>query len=527
MTIKKSFIILVILTILGTMVIYFIATKSEKTVYTTVLVQKGNILQTVSETGTVKAVNELNLSFLNTGKLEKIYYKVGDSVKSGAVLAELDYSSLATNREEAQANLDVARANLNKLLAGATKEDIVVAEASTRQAQITYELAKKELEKVRNTVDENIAQSKKTYSDLVSKTDENVSDLTSKTLNVLNKTYSSLQNCFNALENSVTSSSFTQSYLDTLKSGITTQQTLVNTAISQIQTAKQNLDGAILAYTTNTDTAKSTLEKAEVAYSDAVKNARNNLFDAEFAGEQSMTAAESKIDTALEAWQVSVAQENKVKATANKYDITLSQAKIRQSEAALSNINQQIENSIIKAPIDGQITKLDFEIGEQVMSGTNVVSILGGNNFEIEVLISEADIAKVNKGDKSIITLDSFGDDIEFIGFVEFIEPAETKVQDVIYYKVIVVFDSGEYEIKSGMTANVVVTTQEKNDVLVVPSRAVIDKNGDGKVVRVLKNNEIQEKQVTIGLRGDEGVIEILSGLNEGEEVVTYIQKDN
>src|SRR3989339_1623289 len=161
MTIKKSFIILVILTILGTMVIYFIATKSEKTVYTTVLVQKGNILQTVSETGTVKAVNELNLSFLNTGKLEKIYYKVGDSVKSGAVLAELDYSSLATNREEAQANLDVARANLNKLLAGATKEDIVVAEASTRQAQITYELAKKELEKVRNTVDENIAQSKK------------------------------------------------------------------------------------------------------------------------------------------------------------------------------------------------------------------------------------------------------------------------------------------------------------------------------------------------------------------------------
>src|SRR3989339_853941 len=309
---KPDFIILVIVTILGTMVIYFIATKSEKTVYTTVLVQKGNILQTVSETGTVKAVNELNLSFLNTGKLEKIYYKVGDSVKSGAVLAELDYSSLATNREEAQANLDVARANLNKLLAGATKEDIVVAEASTRQAQITYELAKKELEKVRNTVDENIAQSKKTYSDLVSKTDEdittheqaidsaqialnntistyqqsidnykesaftivedkltiannaldvsdrtindedgedkigikeqiyvtntkntyteglallaiansalistklndtaeNVSDLTSKTLNVLNKTYSSLQNCFNALENSVTSSSF-------------------------------------------------------------------------------------------------------------------------------------------------------------------------------------------------------------------------------------------------------------------------------------------------------------------------------
>ena len=174
MTVKKSVSILLILAILSTIFIYFIATRGERLVYTTVFSQKGSILQTVSETGTVKAVNELDLSFLNTGKLEKVYYKIGDTIKGGVVLAELDYSSLAISKQEAQANLDVTRANLSKLLAGATREEIVIAEASTRQAKIAYEVAKKELEKVTDTIEENIVQTKKIYSDLVSKTNEDV-----------------------------------------------------------------------------------------------------------------------------------------------------------------------------------------------------------------------------------------------------------------------------------------------------------------------------------------------------------------
>ena len=56
--------------------------------------------------------------------------------------------------------------------------------------------------------------------------------------------------------------------------------------------------------------------------------------------------------------------------------------------------------------------------------------MLGENNFEIEVLVSEADIAKVEKDDEVIITLDAFGDETEFTGIVYFIEPAETEVPE-------------------------------------------------------------------------------------------------
>lgn len=51
-------------------------------------------MQTVSETGTLKALNEINLNFLNTGKIAQIKVTLGDVVKEGDVLAELDYKDL-------------------------------------------------------------------------------------------------------------------------------------------------------------------------------------------------------------------------------------------------------------------------------------------------------------------------------------------------------------------------------------------------------------------------------------------------
>jgi len=58
---------------------------------------------------------------------------------------------------------------------------------------------------------------------------------------------------------------------------------------------------------------------------------------------------------------------------------------------------------------------------------------------------------------------------------------------------------------------------------LQVPARAIIEKEGQ-KIVRVLENQKIREAVVSTGLRGDEGLIEILSGLHEGEEIITFIK---
>ena len=94
-----------------------------------------------------------------------------------------------------------------------------------------------------------------------------------------------------------------------------------------------------------------------------------------------------------------------------------------------------------------------------------------------------------------------------------------------VNYKVKINFDGKSMAVKSGMTANVNITTAKKDNVLIAPLRAVIEKIGSDKFARLLVGEEIKEVPVTIGLRGDDGLVEILSGLNENDLVVTYIQQ--
>lgn len=629
--IKKIGIVLAIIAALILTAVFLMVKNKPQTVYTTVPIEKGTIIQTVSETGTVKSASGIDLNFLNAGKIASINCRIGDKVAEGQVLAALDCGDLLKRKDEAVANLDLVNASHNKLLAGASREDINISKSGVAQAKTAYEAAEKNLIKIKNTVAENIRQANKTLSDLESKSvsdittseqaiisaetnlnniratyqrsidiyeesaitviqdkltiannaldavskiadDEDLKDFLSvknvsyrdivnnsrlearallaiaenslanakngadsdyiiktigDSLSALNKTYQTLLNTFTALENTITSSALSQSELDALKSGITAQQTLASAGISALQAARQNLEKAMLDYNTNVSSASASLDQAQVAYDNAVKTARNGLSSAEIDGERQITAAQAQSDSAFEAWQVAQSQYNRTIAPANRQDILVSEAKIRQAQAALDTIAKNIDNCYIKAPITGTITKVNYEAGE-MPSGKPVISMLGENNFEIEVLVSEADIAKVNGGDPAEITLDAFGDELKFAGSASFIEPAETVIQDVIYYKVSVIFSEQNesaalQNIKSGMTANVTITTAKKDNVLVMPNRAVIDKNGSGKFTRILANNIVEERPITIGLRGDGGLVEILAGAQEGERVVTYV----
>lgn len=574
---KKVFIIIVILVVIGGAAAYYFLGKKQVVEYTTADVTRSDIIQTVSETGAVKAVNEINLSFLNSGQINKIYGQVGDKVKKDQLLAELDYNSLSLKRREAEANLEVARQNLAKLLAGANAEDIRVSQASVKQAEAAYESAKRQLAAIKDSTNNTVAQAQKTLDDLQSldpsnvnskrtyvlnsiqgginsmntsldsenkimidqdkkyslgvsdpsqlvyakedynnalslikkannslmvatqnRTDSNVNQAVKDTLSALNETLSSLNYFYSSLQGTVTGSLYTQAELDADKTTISTAIASINTAITTVQSAHQSLIDAIIT-------------------------AQNSLASAKLAASQQSTTYQASVDSAYNAWQVAIAQLNKVTASPNQHDISLLSAQIQQAQAALESINKSIEDSKIKAPIDGTITKVNNEVGELTMQGSAVISMLGDDNFEIEVLIPESDIQKIAVNDKVEITFDAFGEDEKFSGKAYFIDPAETTVQDVIYYRVKVNFDKRDKEIKSGMTANVIITTAQRLGVLAVPSRAIIDKNGSGKYVKTLgADNVVIEKQVTVGLSGDEGMVEIVSGLNVGEKVVTY-----
>lgn len=622
--------------ILAVMTIFWFKSRnSNNLIYSTKPVVFGKLVQTVSETGSVKTNQELSLNFLNSGKIAKINIKVGDRAVMGQLLAELDYTALTIKKLQTEASLSVAQANLRKILSGSTKEEVAISQASFNQANTAYLSAIKLAEKIRLSVEESIRQAEKNLIDLedntvlsvtsyeksvqiaqnnlnntkatyqqaidnkknvalntsedklsvaitaldaidrilndndakdvisaknlsyLNKTNEDYSKakllisgtktilaeakiLTSadkinfsldQTLASLNKTFNALTNCYASLENSVTTYNFSQSKLDSFKSNISSQLTLSSSAISAAENAKQALADALLNYATMVASSEKTLEQAENNLANAVIQAKNSLTTARTSGEQQITSAENQIDSAYRAMQVAKAQLDKVSSPSRPEDISLAQAQVRQVETELQAVNNQIINSQIISPINGVITKINYEIGENT-SNLPVMVILNQDSLNIEVDISESDISKIKLNIPAQITMDAFGEAIKFSGLVNFIEPAETKIQEVIYYKVKINFVADSLNnlqnyresIKSGMTANLIITTAEKENVLLAQQRSILDKSGQ-KFARKYVNNSVLETPVAVGLRGDNGVVEILEGLKEGDVLVTFVKE--
>ncbi len=163
-------------------------------------------------------------------------------------------------------------------------------------------------------------------------------------------------------------------------------------------------------------------------------------------------------------------------------------------------------------------------MGEIIGANTSAVALISATQFEIEAHIPEADIAKVALQNKALVTLDAYGRDIVFEAFVVSVEPAETIIEGVATYKATIHFLKEDTRVKSGMTANIDIQAANLENVIAIPQRAVIRKNGE-KFVRVLKNKIPTEVLVETGLRGSDGNIEITKGLTAGDVVVTLIEE--
>ncbi len=115
---------------------------SSQSTVETVPIRRGNLVVTVSSVGTVKAKAQVSLAFQTSGKVAEILVKEGEFVREGQPLARLDTKTLELQVAQAEANLAVAQAQLNKLLKGKSKAQIEAARAALRSAQAAYEAAK-------------------------------------------------------------------------------------------------------------------------------------------------------------------------------------------------------------------------------------------------------------------------------------------------------------------------------------------------------------------------------------------------
>ncbi len=547
---KKIIIPVLIIVLVGAAITY--RHRPQDSEYITAKVSLGRVERTVEVTGAVASSQSIELNFKTVGRLKNLYVDEGDRVYAGQKLANLDTAALYSRVKDAQSALLEAQANLEKLIAGARPEDIQVTEETVKQRQAAVEAAENSLANLELQAQTDIAGLKKTVvinlhnqlavaaaalqeidrvlndddaQDTLGALDSNslnvalnsqteaensfnvlrpviesVNEQTSSEklsadlndfLNVLAQIRQALDDTFTVLQKTITSQKFTQSELDSFISAITAKQTSVASAISALHSAQ------------------SAWINKQSYYQDQITRAQDNLKAAQ---------------TAL---QLAQAQLKLKTAPPRTYDIKSAQAKVARAQAALNLAQANLNDAIIYAPVDGVIAKINYDIGEQTTLAKPVIEMIGDSPLEVDADVPESDIAAVKLGQKVEITLDAFGDDKIFTGVVTFIDPAETVIQDVVYYQIKIQFKNLSKElqeqIKPGMTANATIIVQRKENVLRVPVRAIEKKDGEYTAKLLTANKKISVQPVKIGLQGDE-YYEVLQGLKAGDEVVTFIK---
>lgn len=448
-----------------------------------------DLKQTVLATGQVVSNTDLNLSFNTNGVVKSIKVKVGDKVKAGQVLATLDQSSVLATLTSAKGALAAANARYKRILEGSTSEEVKLSEIILEQTKNTQEtLIENAYENLLNSTPEAVPEEE----------DDNYTAPTISGTYHLGKEGKIMIETYN--------SSGGTSY--TL-SGLTTGTGLANNITAQ----PLGNSGLYIKFPTDAN-ALSTDWVIEIPNKKAPDYLANyNAYQSTLVG------AKSAIDQRQ-------AELDLKKASARPSDIDLANADIISAQGQVQLASAGYNNTVIVAPVDGTITSIDIKQGELTQALKEVITLQDVSNIYLEANINEANITNLNIGMPVDITYDAFGTEKNFKGNITKIDPSSTLISGVVNYKVTASVEQTS-ELRPGMTANMTINVMEKNNILAIPSRAILTDKDGNKTLRLVSDSKTKkwsEVSVTTGLEGDGSLVEITSGLKENDEFVILIK---
>jgi len=236
--------------------------------------------------------------------------------------------------------------------------------------------------------------------------------------------------------------------------------------------------------------------------------------------------ANTAVDQAQERLEVLKAQiklakeEIKLKESQLKNDSRLAQAMVDRAAANLEVEDIQLSYATITAPIDGIVALVSTQEGETVaasMNAPNFITLIDLRKLEVTVFVDETDIGRIKVGQKAMFTVDTYSEKF-FKGKVREIHPKAVIKDNVVNYEVILDIDKKNVsELRPEMTANVIVTTGTRKNVLAIP-KAAIKREGKKTFTVMNVDGKLVDRAVELGWR-DGKVIEVISGLKEGEQV--------
>ena len=532
--IKRHKIITAVICIAIISVVIFFVRKKPVVKGDFVTVTKTNVVQEVDVTGRIEPAEKVALTPESSGKISAVNVAIGDKVQAGEVLVQIDDTDLRIRLQKQQLSVKRAQLALEEAQKGPKDATRLQSENDLERA---YEKRFNADSDLKEEIDQGYNVTSDAFLDL-----PNVLTTLRETLNHSYLSANMLRIRFGQTGEDYRDDAMEKYYGandvydDVIKeyraSSRESDQQAVKTLILDTYEATKQLSDAIkvtrnlIDYVERRSDPNSipTQLEADQTELDALTRTMNTHVSALLAIKNSITTNEQAIADAVRVIGEKDAANRDLVAVDN-LDVEKARIDVEQAELDVQDTQDEINKRSIKSPMDGIVTDVIAKRGENISPSVVAVSIISVNNFQVSANLPEIDVAQVKVGMEADVTLDAYGKDVIFPMIVTSINPAESIVEGVAVYKVVLQFVKADDRVKSGLTADIIIKVDHHDDVLAVPQRAVITKNG-ARYVKVLSVESTVDKPVGTGLRGSDGNIEIISGLTEGDQVLVFSESE-
>jgi HlyD family secretion protein len=485
-----------------------LAKNKSTTQYVTAAVERGTLITSVSGTGQVSSLNQVDIKSKASADITYLNMQQGQEVKKGALLVKLDTTDIQKTIDDAQTALQQAETALEKLNGTTTSSGTLRGEKekaadnlqqayedgfntissafldlpnvmsglygiffsndfSANQSNIYYYGSAINAYDERGTVYENDAYNK--YLAARTAYDKNIQDykLTSRTSDnntidtLISETYDTMKKISDAIKSM---NNLIQFYQDTLTKRGLSVATVSTTHLTNLNT----YTGKINSYLTSLLSA-----------TESIQSDKETLVQADF-------------------------------------DIANQEIQVKQAQDTLNDAQAKLADYSIIAPFDGVLAAVNVKNGDSISANTAVATIITKQNIA-EITLNEVDAANIKVGQKVTLTFDAI-DGLNIAGEVSELDNIGTVSQGVVTYGVKITFDTQDDRVKPGMSVSAAIITEAKQNVLMV-SNSAIKSNGTTKYVQILSGNSPQNQTIETGLSNDT-MTEITSGLKEGDSVI-------
>jgi HlyD family secretion protein len=538
-----SAIIVVIIIFVGFSAVKAMSSTSGETRYVTTTVQKGTVISSVSGSGQVSATDQVDVKAKVSGDITWIGVTAGQTVYAGQALATIDNTNAKASVDDATATLAQSKLQYQK---------------DSASAPLDYQ----------NTLDA-LASAK-----------VDLSTTFNNTFNTLSNTYLDLPTAVTGAQNilygndlSPSSGQWNVDFMVSLFNNKDADKVKINDfatiAEDDYKTARAEYDASLLQYKTLTrtssvediqslldnsvdtttsiaqavqselnllslisDTATTYNMKLPSVFATMQTNARSYLSTTN-SDLSNLLTAQKNIITAnqtikTDQQNITLMQVGNSTDGSDPISLQISQNNLTKQERDLENLKTALYDYTVVAPFDGTVASVSGVVGDTAGTIATIIT----KQQVAELSLNEVDAAKVSAGQKAVLTFDAISD-LSITGTVAEVDSVGTVSQGVVSYTVKITFDVQDARIKPGMTVNASIQTAVHNDVLVVPSSAVKTTNGvsvvqvfdpaisaTGGTAGTISATPPKQVEVTVGISDDTNV-EILSGVSEGEQVVS------